>query len=119
HGRRPAPRSVQAIVVLGPTREERRDLARQVDTGAAPETPAGGVFNVRREAELQPQLVEVDVAALSDGAVEVEVAVSLRLPATEVPVAVLEPATTGNGHVGAKRCDAALQRHRRDRQFPD
>src|SRR3989475_13005021 len=87
-------RAVDAVVIVGATREFGGDLAGEVDAGAGMEPQTRGVLQHRREAELQTELIEVHIAALRDRIGEDQVAVTLGRPAAEEPVAVLEAAAT-------------------------
>ena len=66
HGGRPAPRAVETIVILRSGRELRGELTRKVDTGASAKSPGVCILQQRRNAKLDAELVEVNVAALRD-----------------------------------------------------
>src|SRR5207253_766688 len=67
----------------------------------------------RAEADLEAELVEVDVAALGDRVGECQVSMPVRRPAAEEAVAVLQPAAAGDRHVTVEGDEAALERERR------
>src|SRR3989442_15124916 len=83
-GGRPAPRPVHAVEVFRAGGKLRHGLARQIDPRARVEAPLVRVLEQRGQAELQAQLVEVDVAALGDRLAERQRAVAPGLPAAEV-----------------------------------
>src|SRR5437762_7933600 len=117
-GGRPASRPVQAIVILRAGRKLRRRLTGEIDSRAPAKPPLVRVFEQRGDAQLDAQLIEVDVAALCDRFGERQVTMSVRFPTTEIAIAVLQATPAGDRHAAVWAYDAPLESHRRDRKLP-
>ncbi len=78
-------------------RDQAALLPGEVDAQGGAEAEGPRVGGDLVDAEQLAQVVEIDVAGLHDGAVEVDVSVTLLLPAAEDPVAHLEGAVAVEG----------------------
>src|SRR5690606_18350759 len=83
---------------VGTAREGARPLTRQVDPGSIAEAHPRSVLDQVGQAELDSQLIEVDVTRLLDRRRQVQAAMAAGEPAAGISTRVRHPARAGDRH---------------------